>query len=88
MWSERFFTLSDVLEKIENEDEHGRQVDYKNGFNTPDTITVVFDQRHRTIEFFKNSTSQGIAFTANEIHKGKARFLIEMGTPDDSVMIE
>ena len=57
------------------------------GWQTLDTITVVFDQRNRTIEFIKNSISQGIAFTADEIHKGKARFLIEMGTPEDSVTI-
>jgi len=83
----------DVIEKIENEDEHAPGIDYKyGGFGSQDNITVVFDRRNKTIEFLKNdiasvSTSQKFAFTAKDIVKGRARFFIQMGSIDDTVQI-
>jgi hypothetical protein len=81
----------DVIEKIENEPEHQPGIDYKyGGFGSEDNITVVFDRRNKTIEFLKNdiaSTSKKFAFTGKDIVKGRARFFIQMGSPDDAVMI-
>ena len=76
----------DVLEKIVNDDEQD-PIPYKHRFSENDFVTVVFDQRNRTIEFLKNNTSQGVAFTSNDIPIGRARFFIQMGSRGDGVEI-
>jgi hypothetical protein len=82
----------DVLEKIENEGVQGREFEYKHGgFREGDAITVVFDQRNKTIEFLNRdsptNSRSNIAFTDKDIVKGRARFFIQMGTEEDTVEI-
>ena len=81
----------DKIEQIKNKVEQNPEIDYKySGFRTNDSITVRFDLRNRTIKFLKDGISQGIAdiaFTAKDVVKGRARFFIQMGSPEDCVEI-